>query len=118
MNDLMKKTIFITCAIALNELVSGRGQQLPTTVQFSAPAYSIAEDAGTALISVIRRGDTNNLVTVRYTSSDGTAVAGKNYLAQSGTLTFAAGETSKTVSITILDDGLVEGSTTVKIMLN
>ena len=41
-------------------------------------------------------------VTVGYATTDGTAAAGSDYTATNGTLTFAAGETSKTVSVTSL----------------
>jgi hypothetical protein len=43
-------------------------------------------------------------VSVRYQTADGTAKAGKNYIANAGTLTFAPGETKKTVAITVLPD--------------
>ena len=43
-------------------------------------------------------------VTVDYATQDGTATAGADYTAASGTLTFTAGDTTKTVSVTILDD--------------
>ena len=42
-------------------------------------------------------------VTVDYTTVDGTAIAGSDYVAQSGTLTFAPGETSKTIEIAVTD---------------
>ena len=44
-------------------------------------------------------------VTVDYATRDGTATAGEDYEAASGTLTFAAGETAKTVRVAVLDDG-------------
>jgi Calx-beta domain len=43
-------------------------------------------------------------VTVAFATSDGTAVAGSDYLAQSGTLTFAAGTTTQTVSVSVVGD--------------
>ena len=43
-------------------------------------------------------------VTVDWATADGTATAGEDYTADSGTLTFAPGETSKTISIEVLDD--------------
>ena len=43
-------------------------------------------------------------VTVDWATSDQTAVAGQDYTAASGTLSFAAGETEKTVSVSVLDD--------------
>ena len=50
------------------------------------------------------------VVTVDYATVDGTAVAGEDYTATSGTLTFAAGERGKTVTVPILDDGHDEGA--------
>lgn len=43
-------------------------------------------------------------VTVDYATSDGTADAGDDYTAKSGTLSFSAGTTSKTISVSIADD--------------
>ena len=57
-------------------------------------------------------------VTVDYATSDGTATAGSDYTAASGTLTFAAGETSKTVSVPVLDDAHDEGSETLTLTLS
>ena len=51
-------------------------------------------------------------VTVDYRTADGTAKAGEDYAATSGTLTFAAGEREKTVSVPVLDDGHDEGEET------
>ncbi|MXY44821.1 MAG: hypothetical protein F4Y50_12340, partial [Dehalococcoidia bacterium] len=47
-------------------------------------------------------------VTVDYATSDGTAPAGSDYIAASGKLTFAPGETIKTISVTIEDDEVAE----------
>jgi chitinase len=41
-------------------------------------------------------------VTVHYATADGTAIAGRDYLATSGTLTFNPGDTSKTVNVNFL----------------
>ena len=57
-------------------------------------------------------------VTVDYATSDGTATAGSDYTSTSGTLTFAAGETEKTVSVPVLDDAHDEGSETLTLTLS
>ena len=57
-------------------------------------------------------------VTVDYATEDGTATAGADYTATSGTLTFAAGETAKTVSVALLDDAIDEGKETFKLKLS
>ena len=60
----------------------------------------------------------SSAVTVDYATSDGTAVAGEDYTATSGALTFAAGETSKTVSVPVLDDAHDEGRETFRFSLS
>ncbi len=59
-------------------------------------------------------------VTVSYATSDGTgtATAGDDYTATSGTLTFAANETSKTVSVTVLQDTVDEAAETLTLTLS
>jgi hypothetical protein len=51
-------------------------------------------------------------VTVNYATANGTAVAGSDFTALSGTVTFAAGETSKTIIVPIIDDTVGEGTET------
>ena len=57
-------------------------------------------------------------VRVDYATSDGTAQAGSDYTAATGSLTFAPGETAKTVSVTVLDDSHDEGSETLTLRLS
>ena len=57
-------------------------------------------------------------VSVDYATADGTATAGADYTAVSGTLTFAPGETAKTVSVAILDDAVDEGRERFKLLLS
>ena len=57
-------------------------------------------------------------VSVRYATSDGTAVAGSDYVARSGTVRFAPGETEKTVAVPVLDDLHDEGSETLALTLS
>ena len=57
-------------------------------------------------------------MTVAYATADGTAQAGADYTAASGTLTFQAGETSKTVSVPVLDDIHDEGEETFTLTLS
>ncbi|MCP4658557.1 MAG: DUF11 domain-containing protein, partial [bacterium] len=52
---------------------------------------------------------TDHPVTVDYLSVDGTATAGSDYQAVTGSLTFAPGETSKSVTVTVSGDTQVEG---------
>src|SRR5439155_6730813 len=63
------------------------------------------EDTGTATIAVTRTGGTAGAVTVNYATGNGTALAGTDYQAASGTLTFAAGVASRTFTVPIIDRG-------------
>ncbi|HYW71723.1 MAG TPA: Calx-beta domain-containing protein [Pyrinomonadaceae bacterium] len=91
------------------------------TVQFNATALSVNEGDQRANVTVTRSGDTTAAATVNYATSDtagssrcdvfnGAASSRCDYLATLGTLHFAAGETSKTISIPIVDDGYAEGN--------
>jgi Calx-beta domain len=73
---------------------------------FSTAGYTVNENAGTATITVNRiytasDSSTSDAASVMYSTSDGTALAGTNYTATSGTLSFAAGQLSKTFTIPI-----------------
>ena len=57
-------------------------------------------------------------VTVDYRTLDASAKAGADYAARQGTLTFRAGETMKTVSVTVLDDSHDEGREILVLMLD
>ncbi|NER80619.1 MAG: hypothetical protein F6K42_13800, partial [Leptolyngbya sp. SIO1D8] len=57
-------------------------------------------------------------VTVRYETRNGSAIAGEDYSAASGTLTFAPGQTEKTISIPVLGDTQVEADETFRIRLS
>ncbi|WP_419908707.1 choice-of-anchor R domain-containing protein [Candidatus Poriferisodalis sp.] len=57
-------------------------------------------------------------VSVHYATNDGTATTGADYTAASGTLTFAPGETHKTISVTLLDDAINESKETLTLKLS
>jgi probable HAF family extracellular repeat protein len=57
-------------------------------------------------------------LSVNYATADSTATAGSDYLATSGTLTFAPGETSKTITVQVLGDRLAEPNETFSVNLS
>ncbi|CAN5912984.1 hypothetical protein BH23PLA1_BH23PLA1_19790 [soil metagenome] len=89
-----------------------------TAIQFAADTFRVDEAAGTATITITRVADTFQPVTVQFSTMDGTAVAGQDYTAVSQTVTFNPGELSRTVTIPILDDTIVEGDQTVRLILS
>jgi hypothetical protein len=89
------------------------------TIQFSPASYSVSEAGpggvpGQAVLTVTanRVDDPNTVLSVNYTTEDGTAVAGSDYGAQTQpemqVVTFGPGETQKTITITLINDGLIE----------
>src|SRR5262249_8844240 len=88
------------------------------TLRFSSGAYSVSEATPVATITVLRTGPLAGTVTVQYATSDGTATAGADYRAVTGTLTFGVGVTSKTFTVPIINDALVEGPETVTLTLS
>ncbi len=90
------------------------------SLQFSGANYVVREGGGTADITVTRSGDLSSSVSVNFATSDdagtqpcnaktGLASARCDYTQTSGTLKFAPGETSKTISVPINDDAYTEG---------
>jgi hypothetical protein len=89
----------------------------PGTFQFQMTDYFVDEAAGTATITVSR--DRNSMTTsVNFSTADGTARAGTDYVATSGTLTFNPGEFVKTFTIPILINPLIKGNETVILNLS
>ena len=79
------------------------------SIQLSAIEYSVAEQTASLKVTVTRVGGTSGEASVDYATSDGTAKAGEDYQAAAGTLVLPDGMASSSFSVTILDDGLVEG---------
>ena len=76
-------------------------------LRLSDDSYSVDENAGTATITVVRANDAQNTTAVDYSTADGSATAGINYVNTTGTVYFARGEMSKTFTVPILQDGVV-----------
>jgi len=90
----------------------------PGQLQFDSPTYTANENGGVATIRVTRTGGNMGPVSVRLTTSNGTAQAGADYTAVDQIVTFAGGDVGpRTVQIPILDDALVEGNETVNLAL-
>ncbi|MCX6971201.1 MAG: metallophosphoesterase [Verrucomicrobia bacterium] len=70
-------------------------------VEFGGREFPVGAGAGTVQIPVTRLGDVSQPLSVNFATVDGTAIAGTNYTAASGTLHFAANEREKAIPITI-----------------
>jgi hypothetical protein len=81
------------------------------------PTYS-EPIGGNASISVRRLNGAASNVTVQYATSNLTAIAGVDYTAVSGTLTFPAGDSLETFAVPVVNDGVAEGCEYVKLTLS
>ena len=88
------------------------------------PAIRVADAEATEgddtemVFRVTLQSASSETVTVSYATADGTATAGEDYTATSGTLTFAPGETEKTVSVAIIDDTVEDSGETFTLALS
>jgi uncharacterized repeat protein (TIGR01451 family) len=73
-------------------------------LQFSASAYAVSENAGLAQLVVTRSYGAKGAVTVGYQTVSAGATLGLDYVAASGTLSFADGQTSATIQVPVLAD--------------
>ena len=99
-------------------------------IQFSQANYSVQENGGAATITVTRTGDTSGTAAVDYKTTDtdnftvgcaikqGAAFGRCDFATTVGTLSFAAGETSKTFAVPIINDSYAEGNETFNVVLS
>lgn len=85
---------------------------------YFSSANTVGESAGNAVVTVARVNGAASGVSVNYSTLNGTATAGQDYTAVSGTLNFGAGETSKTFAIPILNDAIIEANETINLKLS
>jgi uncharacterized repeat protein (TIGR01451 family) len=74
------------------------------SIQFSAATANVSEDGGHVTLTVTRTGNTSIPAEVNFATIDGTAVQRTDFIVALGVLQFAAGETSKSIDILIVDD--------------
>lgn len=91
------------------------------TVFLPSPTVSILEGNSASQLltfTVNLSAAASSAVIVNYATANGTATAGSDYIATSGTLTFAAGEVSKTVAVSVLGDTVSEPNETFTLSLS
>jgi hypothetical protein len=121
-------TQLVFCGFSITEItnyINANGTCLSAftaapTIQLNARSYLINEDGGRATV-VVTRTDSSAAATVNYATSDaaglidcnqnnGSASQRCDYAISLGTVRFAAGEASKSVTIPIIDDVYAEGN--------
>jgi len=91
------------CKVVVNDVSAKEGKAGTTT---------------TLVFTVSLSGQPLAPVTVDYATADGAATAGSDYLPTSGTLGFAPGVSTRTITVTVLGDGLQEPSETFSLNLS
>jgi thermolysin len=101
----------------------------PATIRLGAASYSVSESGQLISVTVTRSGNTGSAVSVAYATSDGAGAQNCNvtngkassrcdYISALGTLNFAAGETTRTIDILIVNDSYPEGTETLAVSLS
>ena len=106
--------------LATTQAIGTIDEPLPV-LQFDAASYSVSEkdefvEVSVTLSEPLKTGLTP--VSVAYTTLDGTAKAGEDFTAVSGTLTFNAGDTHKTLRVAIIQDSVNDPGETFQIKLD
>ncbi len=86
--------------------------------QFASWSSSAGESSGPAVITVVRTGPATGAASVGYSVQNGSAVAGTDFAATSGTLNFAAGQTSQTISIPLKPGDHFAGTRSASVVLS
>jgi hypothetical protein len=87
-------------------------------VSLSVDDVSAPEGGQTATFTLSLSRESGKIVTVDYATGDGTAAAPSDYASRSGTIIFMAGETSKTVSVALVQEAVVEPDETFSLALS
>jgi hypothetical protein len=103
-----------------NVFFTGAPTGIPISfIQFNSSFYSAGEGDGSVNITVTRTGDTSTAVSADYTTADTPSCNQKtDYIMKSGNLSFAPGETSKTFSVLLIDNAIVQGNKTFTMRLS
>jgi hypothetical protein len=107
-NAIIRGTYTLDCptgpppSLSINNVTLAEGQSGSTNAAFSAALSA----------------PSSQTVTVSYTTANGTATAGSDFTAASGTLTFAAGTTSQQILVPVLGDNIAEADETFSVTLS
>ncbi|WP_417761210.1 Calx-beta domain-containing protein [Shewanella sp.] len=88
------------------------------TFALTASASSVSESAGSVTLTITRTDGSADAVSMNVATQDGTAKAGTDYQAIDQDVTFAEGETTKTLSVGIMGNSSVDGSRTFTVNLS
>ena len=101
-----------------NATATGTGTIIDTTSPtLSINDITVNEAAGTATFTVTLSATSSQTITVDYNTTSTTAQVGADFTNTPGTLTFAPGDLTKTITVPIINDNLYEVTETFKVNL-
>jgi hypothetical protein len=120
------ETFAVSLGSPVNASVATGPLQVTITDANAPPTLGISdavvnEGAGTVAVEVNKAGSTAQTVTVQYEGQTGSsfpgATLGADFTLTAGTLSFAPGETKKTITVTIVNDTTAEADETFQVVL-
>jgi hypothetical protein len=93
-------------------------QDADAGLSFTTSSSSVLKNAGNAVITVICSNPSVEPVSVNYSTANGTAVAGTDYSAVSGTLVFTNGIGTHTFNVPVINNSQVNGNRTFTVQLS
>jgi uncharacterized repeat protein (TIGR01451 family) len=119
------ETFFVNLVNATNaDIADGQGigtindDDASGVIQFGSATATASESAGSVTINVTRTGNTGGVASVRYETNDGSAAQKSDYTFESGIVQFGPGETTRSVTIPLVNDVLVESGETFQVTLS
>jgi ribosomal protein L35AE/L33A len=99
-------------------LISGAATAAAGSLQFAAKSYSVSQNAGSLTVTVTRTGGSSGAVSASYSTANGSATAGKDFTATSGTVEWADGDAlAKTFTLPISNQAAFSGNKTLSLSL-
>ena len=104
-HDASPVTVRVVAKGTTNDNNGGNGGNgNPSQPSLAIDDVTVAENGGTAVFTVRLKPQSDSSVSVAYATADGSATAGEDYATKSETVNFPAGDTVRTIAVTILDD--------------
>lgn len=108
----------VTGNAATTGILSSLNSYLGNFPTISISDTSTNENVGNKVITVTLSSSSSQTITVNFSTVNNTAVSGSDYVSQSGTLTFNAGDLTKTITLSITDDSVYESDETFYVQLS
>jgi hypothetical protein len=88
------------------------------SITFAAGDYTVSQAQGVVTVTVTRSGDCSESASIQYASANSTAVAGRDYVAANGQLSWAAGDSgARTISVVVTKSPGFTGTRTLNLWL-